>query len=69
MVYIILISILSIIIVASICFQKLFPLISLLTATSTLLLGIYQVSKDIKRIDFKIQLLPEKIPNGPRIGK
>lgn len=66
MVYVLLMSILLTIIVVTIWFKNLLSIVSLLTAISTLLLGIYQLSKDIKRIDFNIQLF--RLPfNKPAI--
>ena len=66
MIYIILITILLIIIiVTAVCFKNVTLVVSLLTAVSTLLLGLYQLSKEIKRIDFNIQLFRDiKPPTG-----
>ena len=66
MIYIIPITILFIIITISISifFQKVVPFISLLTVISTLLLALYQLSKEVKQIDFTLQLFPDIV--GPK---
>lgn len=68
MMYIILIAILLITIIIAICFKNITPFVSLLTAISTLLLGVYQLSKETKRIDFNIQLFRDFVgPTGEPI--
>ena len=65
MIFIIIIGVLLPAIAIMIFFKNVTTFISLLTAISTLLLGLYQFSKDIRQIDFKIILIPDiRLPDG-----
>ena len=64
MIFVVIIGILLVAIVIMLFFKNVTTFISLLTALSTLMLGVYQLSKDKRRVDFTIIFTDSPPPKG-----